>query len=150
MAGKPPEVALVGFRSLRKDLARMVEDRGPLDDALKAAGKKAVEPIYTTVKAVLPHDSGDLAGDVRSSGTRTGAVVRMGRVKIPYAGWIEFGGVRPDGSERDFVSTGRYLYPTARGRLATTVADLYSREIQSLINRFGWTNTGTTGGSVHD
>jgi hypothetical protein len=149
VAGKPPQVALIGMKALRNDLARIAGDNGVINDALKKAGKTAVEPIYTTTQASVPRDSGTLAGDVRSSGTRTGATVRMGRAGVPYAGWIEFGGTRDDGSERDFFPQGRYEFPAARS-LATTAADIYSREISSLLDRYTWTNSGANAGSVHD
>jgi hypothetical protein len=143
MAGSPdPTVAVVGMRALRRDLNRMADDTAsPVYAQIKAAGKTAAEPVAAATRGSLPHTSNRLSGDVRVSGTKTGAAVRMGRVAIPYAGWIEFGGSRPDGSTREFIPTGRYLFPAARG-LADVAAGLYSDALQRAINDPSvWTNT---------
>lgn len=146
-----PVVGIVGAKALRKDLSRLADDvNGPLYKAIRQAGLEAVAPIVPATRAVLPHVTGRLADTVRASGTRTGGNVRMGRVAVPYAGWVEFGGSRPDGSEREYLPAGRYLFPTARddaGRAAQTYSDNLSR----LFDRPDiWTNSTTNPGAVHD
>jgi hypothetical protein len=146
-----PVVGIVGAKALRKDLGRLADDvTGPLYQAMKQAGRDAAEPVAAATRQALPHVSGTLAGDVRTSGTRTGAAVRMGRASVPYAGWVEFGGTRPDGSERPFIPTGRYLFPAARG-LAEQAARAYSENLARLFERSDlWTNTTSDGSAVHD
>jgi hypothetical protein len=146
-----PVVGIVGAKALRKDLSQLADDvTGPLYTAMKQAGRDAAEPVAAATRQVLPHVTGTLAGDVRTSGTRTGAAVRMGRASVPYAGWEEFGGTRPDGSEREFISTGRYLFPAARS-LAERAARSYSDNLARLFERSDiWTNTTSDGGAVHD
>jgi hypothetical protein len=146
-----PVVSVVGMRALRRDINRLTEDqRSPLYTAIRAAGKHAVEPVAERVRAGLPHVTGTLAGDVRTSGTRTGGAVRMGRATVPYAGWIEFGGSRPDGSTRAWVPDGRYLFPAARG-LANVAADRYSEALnQVFASDASWTNTSSDGSRIHD
>jgi hypothetical protein len=146
-----PVVGIVGAKALRKDLSRLADDAtSPLYQAMKQAGKDAAEPVAAATRAALPHVTGTLAGDVRTSGTKTGAAVRMGRASVPYAGWVEFGGIRPDGSERPFISTGRYLYPAARG-LAESAARSYSDSLARLFERSDlWTNTTSDGSAVRD
>lgn len=150
MAG-PATVTVVGAKALRRDLNRMAtEVSGPVFNAMKRAGYWAVQPIVGLTRSELPSDSGDLAGTVRASGTKTGASVRMGRKTVPYAGWIEFGGSRPDGSERQYVKDGRYLFPAARGD-AARAAEAYSRNLDQVFNESStWTNSTATAGSVHD
>ena len=119
--GGARRVAVVGARALFRDLNRLGEDTGPLAKAFSAAGKKAVAPIAEAVRARVPvsdredrwTNPGALAADVRSNATRTGATVRMGRARIPYAGWIDFGGTRkrPFDASREYLAGGRYLYP---------------------------------------
>jgi hypothetical protein len=153
MAGEV--IGIVGMAALRRDINRMATDQsGPLYQAIKAAGKSVAEPVASATRAALPVDQrgpgGRLAGTVRTSGTRTGAAVRMGYKSVPYAGWIEFGGTRPDGSSREYVSSGRYLFPAARAE-ASTAAQLYADAIARILNSPAvWTNTTNDGSQVHD
>jgi uncharacterized protein YfaQ (DUF2300 family) len=145
-----PTVGVVGMSALRRDINRLADDRSSvLNQQLKAAGKQAAEPVASRTRATVPHDSTTLEQDIRVSGTKTGATVRMGRAKVPYAGWIEFGGSRPDGSTRAYVPDGRYLFPAARG-LSSQVADLYSQALQRALDTAPWTNTTNDGSAVHD
>lgn len=146
-----PVVGIVGAKALRKDLSQLADDvTGPLYAAMKQAGRDAAEPVAAAARQTLPHVTGTLAGDVRTSGTKTGAAVRMGRASIPYAGWVEFGGTRPDGSERPYLAAGRYLFPAARG-LAERAARDYSDSLARLFDRSDlWTNTTSDGSAVHD
>jgi hypothetical protein len=150
-----PVVALVGMQALRKDLSKLaLDERGPLFNAMKRAGYAAVLPVVGETRGRLPHLTGTLAGDVRASGTTTGGTVRMGRGTIPYAGWTEFGGTRPQGPEdraaRQYLPNGRYLFPAAR-TLAQKVLDLYIPALQGVFDSGGsWTNTSENGAQVHD
>jgi hypothetical protein len=148
-----PVVGIVGAKALRKDLSRLADDvTSPLYKAMKQAGRDAAEPVAAAVRAALPHVTGTLAGDVRTSGTKTGAAVRMGRASVPYAGWVEFGGTRkkPHYSERPFIKTGRYMFPAARP-LAEQAARSYSDALAVLFERSDiWTNTTSDGSAVRD
>jgi hypothetical protein len=154
------QVSVVGMAALRRDLNRLATDeRGPLYAAISAAGRAAVEPVAAAARASLPqsgmkatrwHRPGALAASVRASGTRTGAAVRYGRAAVNYAGWMEFGGSRPDGSTREFTPAGAYLFAAARG-LRDQVADDYSRAIAEVLSSSSvWTNATDDGGAVHD
>jgi hypothetical protein len=112
---------------------------------------EAASPIADVVRGVLPSVSGDLAGTVRVTGGRTGAAVREGRAKVPYAGWIDFGGTRkrPHPATRPFIKVGRYLYPSA-GPLAADAARTYAAALERGFASFPWSNTGSVGASVHD
>lgn len=142
-----PQVQVVGLRAFNRDLAKMSDPQsGDLLRAMKLAGKTALEPVAEALRGALPHDSGDLAGTVRLSSTRTGAGLRYGTPKVNYAGPVDFGGYPGD---REFVKDGRYLFPVAEG-MAPRAADLYSSEIQRTLDAFGWTNTTSDGEAVHD
>lgn len=134
------------MRALRRDIARLTVETGPLEKQLVQAGRSAAEPIASTVRGSVPQDSGALAGDVRVTASRTGAAVRMGRASIPYAGAVDFGGW-PEG--RDYQASGRYLFPAA-GELAGTSAELYATETQHALDAFGWTNLTNNPEAVHD
>lgn len=143
-----PTVAVVGMRALRRDINQMCTDQsGPLYAAIRAAGKDAVEPVASRVRASLPVDTGALVATVRTSGTRTGGNVRMGTAGVPYAGAVDFGGYPPG---RQYMASGRYMFPAAQG-LASVAADRYSTALEKILNSdLVWTNTGSDPGSVHD
>jgi hypothetical protein len=125
----------------------MSDDAGPLNKALAAAGKSAVAPVVAAVQATVPRVSGDLAGTIRSSGTKSGAAVRMGSAAVPYAGAVDFGGYPPD--SYPYESGGRYLFPAAE-TLASTAADLYAQGTQHALDAFAWTNETNNAKAVHD
>jgi hypothetical protein len=146
-----PQVAMVGMRALRRDIRQLAEDeQSALYAAIKQAGKDAAEPVAARARSAIPSRTGRLAGTVRTSGTKTGATVRMGYKSVPYGGWLEFGGTRPDGSSREYIATGRYLFPAASG-LAPVSADLYARALSRVFSSSSsWTNTTNDPGAVHD
>lgn len=147
-------VGIVGVKALLSDLKKMGADTGPLAKAFASAGLKAVQPVAQLARSEVPKVSDTLAGDIRTNATKTGATVRMGRTRINWAGWVEFGGTRsPQGpsnrAARPFVRRGRYLFPAAE-QLKNTTADLYSKEAQAVLDSFPWTNKASDGGAVHD
>jgi hypothetical protein len=152
-----PVVAIVGVKALSKDINKLTDDvRGPLFKAIQAAGKAAADPVAAATRSALPTSdrpnvpgAGQLAASVRTSGTRTGAAVRMGTKRVPWAGWVEFGGTRhkPFQSSRPFVKDGRYMFPSARS-LAERSEQLYSTAMSKVFATSGvWTNPGDT---AHD
>jgi hypothetical protein len=146
-----PTVALVGMSALRRDVARLTGDVGPLNKALADAGRRAADPVASVARGRLPQVSGRLAGDVRVSATRTGASIRMGRASIRYAGWVEFGGTRriPHTTTRPYDPRGRYLFPAAL-ELADAAAETYAAGVQKALDGFAWTNETATPDSIHD
>jgi hypothetical protein len=143
-----PTVGVVGMKALLRDVKKLTANNGDLYKALSAAGKAAVEPVAAVARGALPQVSGRLAGDVRTTGTRSGAAVRMGRSSLRYAGWVEFGGNRrvPHPSSRPYDPRGRYLFPAAV-QLSSKVAGLYAAGTQAALDRYHWTNEG---GTPHD
>jgi hypothetical protein len=61
-----------------------------LDD-LKAAHAEVARMVERSAAAAAPHRTGALARSLRSSGTKTEAVVRAGGAKVPYAAPIHWG-----------------------------------------------------------
>jgi hypothetical protein len=138
-----PTVDVIGLRALVRDANRLCADAGPLNASLSEAGREAASPVAEQVRGEYPSISGDLVATVRVTATRSGAAVRVGRAKVPYAGAVDFGGYPGD---REFITSGRYLYPAAEA-LASEAATLYAEAAQRGIAAFAWTNEG---GTPHD
>jgi hypothetical protein len=142
-----PLAQIVGLKALQRDLRKMSDPAaGVLAKALAQAGKDALGPVADAVRNAYPSRTGALRGTVRVTGSRTGAAVRVGSKKLPYAGPVDFGGY-PEG--RPYVKDGRYLYPTAQAHTGAAVRR-YEQAVTQVCERFPWTNTATNPGGVHD
>ena len=124
-------VHITGLRELRAALRQVDKEiAGELREGLK----DAVNIISEDVKRQIPSRSGKAAGSVRAvSGGNTIWLVGGG-ARVPYYGWLEFGGKLPGkhpaskkalfwpgaahpvnfarGSSRGKVKEGRYIRPT--------------------------------------
>lgn len=77
-----------GGRELRRTLRGAGDDLSDLKDVHKQAAAIAA----TRAKARAPRTSGRLEATIRSSGTKTAGIVRVGNnTKVPYAGPIHWG-----------------------------------------------------------
>jgi hypothetical protein len=139
-----PKVEVVGLVALQRDLQRGIAPGGSITAAMGRAGVRAINQVAERARAAMPRDSGDMAGSVEVQTIPSGAGVLVG---VPYWGWVDFGGPRPDGAERSYQEAGRYLFPAAE-TLDVAAQNAYGTEIASALDRFAWTNTSE--GSVHD
>ena len=145
-------VSVVGLKALVADIKKQSDDtQSDLYKALRAAGKAAAEPVAARTRSMLPYDSGDLAGTVRASGTRTGAAVREGsNFRLSTGRGLSL--VATDPYKADRAST-RPTVATCfpRRGMASVAAETYEREI---TKTFGsgriWTNATDDGKEVHD
>jgi hypothetical protein len=143
-----PLADIVGLKALAKDLAKMSDPRaGIMLKAMAQAGKESMDPIANAVRSAYPSLTGGLRGSVRTSGSRSGAAVRVGtKAKVPYAGPVDFGGYP---GERPYIADGRYLYPTAKSLLNAAV-QRYEQAIDRVCSDYQWSNPTANPGSVHD
>ncbi|MDG4860140.1 hypothetical protein P8605_18620, partial [Streptomyces sp. T-3] len=82
--------------------------------------------------------SGRLVGTVRSSGTKTTAVVRAGRASVPYAGPVHWGWpTRPNRAKgwRGGPIAGFPFIALAAQRTEPAWADNYERALRELVRR---------------
>ncbi|HSS09738.1 MAG TPA: hypothetical protein VLL25_07630 [Acidimicrobiales bacterium] len=129
-----PTVEVVGLKGLRRDLIKIADD-----DIVKAfvdAGLKVAEPLVARIRAVLPFDTGELSGSARAAKVRTGATIRVGSARVPYAGPTEFGGYP---GSRPFMAGGRYIFPTAAA-YAQTAVDTYTQAVNDIFANYRWSN----------
>lgn len=103
---QPGGVEVHGIDELARGTRKLVD---AIDDGAPAALLLVAELAASIVRGRLPRRTGALAASVRTSKTKRKAVIRMGRARVPYAGWIDYGG----GHGRPYVSRGRFMYPTA-------------------------------------
>lgn len=82
-----PAVEVEGLRQLRRTL----KAAGVSLQDLKDEHQKVADFVVRASAPRAPHRTGRLAATVRGSGTQSGAVVRLGRAAVPYAGPIYWG-----------------------------------------------------------
>lgn len=101
--------------------------------------RKGMNDIARTVaddaRRSVPVESGALAKSIRPSSTTRVGRVSMGGARVPYAGFIEFGGSvgRNHSTKRTYVRDGRYLRPAYernRARVQAEMVTLVDRLIQ--------------------
>jgi len=134
-------VEVVGVDALARDLGRLAAAGGPFDQATAEAARRILEPKAATLRTVVPHDSGAMAGSVNVKPLPLGAVLSEGD-GIVYAGWVDFGGSRPQSGPRDYRPEGRYLFPTV-GDLGPTATTAIGDGLQRAIDSYGWTYQGS-------
>lgn len=126
-------------KGLRQLEAGAIQLGKNIEDAAGHAFLDIAQHAQATVAAHLPHRSGRLAGTVQARLTRTARGVDRARVgmgkRLPYAGWVEFGGGRYKG--RPYVAGGRYLYPLAR-QAADDLEPAGERAATEEIRRMRW------------
>jgi hypothetical protein len=132
-ASAPVSVELEGLDELADGSEKLTEKIG------ETAGERlygVAQNAGGEVQAKVPRRTGRLAASVKTALAKNEkrASVRIG-TRVPYAGWIEFGGTRG----RPFIRQGRYLYPTAlsSGREAEAKAAA-ERAANDEIRSFRW------------
>lgn len=76
------QVELIGGARVRRTLRAAGDDL----ENLKAIHARVGKIVETKARANAPRQTGALASTVRSSGTKTAAIVRAGYARTPYAG----------------------------------------------------------------
>jgi hypothetical protein len=113
-----------GGARLRATLKNVEEG---LED-LKAVHAEVADIVVDRAQTTVPRLTGQLAGTIRGSGTRTMAVVRAGYAKVPYAGVQEFGWPRRN------IPPNPYLRPAAKETEPTWLRT-YNDEIEELLSK---------------
>lgn len=131
-------VEVRGFRELERGTERLA---GKIGD--EAAGRflGVAEGVALEVAVGLPRRSGALAASVSTAGVTRGAQVGLGGAGTPYAGWIEFGGVRlgrgGGAAVRPYIATGRTLFPAVRAAEPVLIAAA-EKAAEDEIGGFVW------------
>jgi hypothetical protein len=118
-------IKIRGLAEFNRSLRKLDKDA---PKALRLVGNEAAALVVKDASADVPTLTGAAASSIRASSTRTSARVRAGGSKVPYYGFLDYGGnVGINGSvHREFIKTGRYLYPAFdrnRDAVAETLND---------------------------
>lgn len=131
--GGSGRVEVEGLDELRKTLRRVGDAELPKE--LRKANKRAAEIVAKAAAAKVPVKTGRTRASVRALGSQRDAKVRAGGAKVPWYGFLDFGGKRPrDRVGRPRIKQGRYIYP-ALAEKRDEVADVYEREVRDLLRR---------------
>lgn len=127
-------VEIQGLREFSRKL-RMAD--AELSKEMRLGLKEIASTVADEAKAMVPRRSGRLAASIRPTSTPKVAKVSMGGARVPYAGFIEFGGAvgRNKSVKRPFVKDGRYLRPAYaknRARVEADARDLLDRVARRL------------------
>lgn len=125
-------VNIIGLSELRRALRKM--DRESVR-ALNAGLKGAVQPLVPQIAATVPTSTGRARSSVRVTSSGGTVWLKGGGARVPYFGWLDFGGQLPGhrprrkkammwsgaqhpsasagGAYRTEIRSGRYIYPGA-------------------------------------
>lgn len=123
MAVATNPIKITGLVEFNRSLRKLDKDA---PKALRLVGNEAAQFVVKGAQAEIPTLTGAASQSIRASSTRTSARVRAGSTKVPYYGFLDYGGnVGINGSvHRPFIKTGRYLYPafeSARDQVEETL-----------------------------
>lgn len=109
-----PAVKVEGLKELRRSLGQIDKTlQKNLRGRLKGIGDK----VAANARGRMPKRTGRAAGSVKAGVSGNNAYVQTGKASVPYAAWLDWGGVlKPTGARRNTISRprikgGRYLYP---------------------------------------
>lgn len=123
-----------GLAKFRKDLIKADKRFGPeIRNALKATA----EVVASDARGRVPVLTGKAKGSIKGGSSGAAAVVRGGQKKVPYYGWLDFGGPRsPKGrlNQRPFLKDGRYLYPAIAAK-APAARKKLEEDLTQIIER---------------
>lgn len=111
-------IKIEGLKEFQRALKQM---DGESQKRLRVELNKIAETVATGASRRVPRRTGRAAASYRAqSSQREGRVIAGGK-KVPYVGWLEFGGRigRDTATRRPFVQSGRYLWPTVSANRTT-------------------------------
>ena len=108
------KIAVGGLAQLSRAL-KAVDADAP--KALRLGLNDAAQLLIDEARPTVPEVSGAARRSMVARSTRTSARVAVGGKKAPHFPWLDFGGqgrVAGRPAPRDFITEGRYIYPTLR------------------------------------
>ena len=112
-----PRISIDGLAQFSRALRRL---DGELPKLLRLAMNKAAGVVVDYGQAKIPKRTGRAAATIKARSTRTAVRVVEGGPRAPYVPWLDFGGRtgRRKATVREFITSGRYLYPALTDKRA--------------------------------
>lgn len=104
-------IRIDGLRDLQAALKAI---DGNAQKQLRVVLNSAAELVVNKARPNVPKKTGRAAASLRVSSSQREARVSFGSAKVPYAGWLDYGGKVGihHSVKRPFVKTGRIVYPS--------------------------------------
>ncbi len=123
-----------GLKEIRRELIRSDKKYAP---EIRKILRDAADVVAAEARANMPALTGNARASVKGGSSGPYAVVKGGtNKKVPYYGWLDFGGtIRPNQQiDRPFIGDGRYIYPAIARKLPAAAAKLET-ELNKLIDK---------------
>lgn len=123
-------IEVEGLRETVRDLKKVGDDTIPAK--IREANLEAAEIVAADARNRAPVRTGALRGTIRATGQQSAGVVREGSSRVPYAGFIDYGGtITPKGApvRREYRSGGRIVYPALQAK-RNTIIEIYEKRLQ--------------------
>lgn len=103
-------VKIVGLREFQAALKQM---DGETQKQLRVVLNRAADMVTADAARKVPTRSGRARASLRAQSSQREAKVVGGSKKVPYYGWLDFGGRigRDQKTRRPYVQGGRFMYP---------------------------------------
>jgi hypothetical protein len=107
----PVAVRVEGLRTFTRALKDVDRE---LPKAVRLANNRVATIVVDAARPEVPVKSGRAKATLKAKSTRTAVRVQAGSKRVPYYGWLDFGGKTGiDRSvSRPFYTAGRYIYPS--------------------------------------
>lgn len=138
-----PVVDPIRVTGLREFQAGLKAIDGEAQKELRVALNDAAQIVVNVAKPKIPVRSGKAAGSLKVASSQREARVKGGGAKVPYYGWLDFGGRVGHGrkagkgaTHRPFYSDGRYVYPAYYSQ-QDNITRLLVKRLQQLAEKHG-------------
>lgn len=105
-------IRIDGLAAFNRHLKTVDRD---LPKAMRVALNDAANVVVEGALPKIPRRSGRAQKALKARSTQTKSRVSAGNARAPYLPWLDFGGEgrkRGRPAKREFIKTGRYVYPT--------------------------------------
>lgn len=114
-------IEIKGIRELQAALKAL---DGESQKRLRIVFNEAAELVVAVAAPKVPTVSGAARKSVRARSGQRNAIVMGGSARVPYYGWLDFGGKAGNGVRRYFQKSGRYIYPAYTAKRPIILAQL--------------------------
>jgi len=131
-------IKIEGLAAFSRNLKKVDSD---LPKALRVALNEAANVVVEGALPLIPRRTGKAQKALKARSTRTLSRVVAGSARAPYLPWLDFGGEgrkRGRPAKREFIKTGRYVYPTYyKKRDSGEFERVLTRSLQDIVRRSG-------------